>query len=246
MIRLSERLDKIAGFIEQGERVADIGTDHGYIPMYLKMNGISDYVIAGDINEGPLEKMQENMDRLIPDDSDREGIFMRLGGGLDVVENGEVDTVVIAGMGGLLIADILGNDREKSCSIKKFILQPRNAQDKLRKWLLDNGYRITGEVLARESRFVWEIICVESPDNEAVSCAEQEYFGDNLIQYEVGQCLINGRDPLLEEFINNKIRIEKRIVENAGKSDSAEARQQQSEAADRIKMLEGILEHVNK
>ncbi|MBE6020821.1 MAG: SAM-dependent methyltransferase [Clostridiales bacterium] len=243
MIRLSERLEKIAGFISLGDKVADIGTDHGYIPIYLKQNGISSYIIAGDINKGPLEKMEENMDKHIPDHKDREGIIMRLGSGLDVIERGEVDTAVIAGMGGLLMEDILSADWEKTRSVKRFILQPRNAQDKLRKWLLENGFSIVDEILARESRFVWEILCVEPCESMD---AKSKYFGTEDEQYEVGQHTIRKPDPLLKEFITNKLAIERKISENAGRSDSEDAALQKKTAEDKIRMLEGILENVYK
>ena len=241
MIRLSERLDKIASFVSHGDKVADIGTDHGYIPIYLKQKGISSYIIAGDINKGPLEKMEENLDKHLPED--REGIYMRLGSGLDVIEPYEADTVVIAGMGGLLMADILSQDWHKTRSVKRFILQPRNAQDKLRKWLLENGFSITDEVLARESRFVWEILCVETA---AAKDPKADYFGSALQQYEVGQHIIRKPDPLIEEFIANKIAVERKIVENAGRSDSEDAALQKRTAEEKIMMLEGIIGNVNR
>lgn len=241
MVRLSERLEKIAGFVGPGMRAADIGTDHGYIPIYLIQNGISPYVIASDINTGPLEKMEENLKKHMGDD--RKGIIMRHGPGLEVLEPGEADAVVIAGMGGLLIEEILEKDPERTNSVKRFILQPRNAPDKLRKWLLEKGFRITDEVLARESRFVWEIICAE-PGFGAE--AKKEYFSGNPEQYLAGQHIIRNSDPLLGEFISNKIRIEREIAENAGKSGSDGAAAQKRAAEERIKTLEGIMEYVDK
>lgn len=241
MVRLSERLEKIAGFIAPGMRVADIGTDHGYIPIYLIQNGISPYAIAADINKGPLEKMEENLQKHMGDS--REGIIMRHGPGLEVLEPGEVDAVVMAGMGGLLIEDILDKDAELTNSIKAFILQPRNAPDKLRKWLLDNGFLITGEVLARESRFVWEIICASPGFGNK---AKEMYFKGNPEQYLVGQHIIQNSDPLLEEFIANKIRVEKEIKDNSAKSQTPEAAIQRRAALERIQVLEGVLKNVDR
>ncbi|MDO4481278.1 MAG: class I SAM-dependent methyltransferase [Bacillota bacterium] len=241
MVRLSERLEKIAGFVDAGMTAADVGTDHGYIPIYLIQNGISPYVIASDINAGPLEKMEENLQKHMGDD--RKGIIMRHGPGLEVLKPGEADAVVIAGMGGLLIEEILGKSPEVTDSVKRFILQPRNAPDKLRKWLLDKGFRITEEVLAKESRFVWEIICAEPGAGE---CAKDEYFSGSPEQYIVGQHVIRNSDPLLEEFVSNKIRVEREIAENAGKSVSFSAAEQKKEAEEKIRLLEGIMKNVGQ
>jgi len=253
MIVLSERLDKIASFVRYGDRVADIGTDHGYIPIYLKQRGISRFIVAGDINEGPLEKLEENLEKYLG--GDREGIVARLGSGLEVIQPREVNTVVIAGMGGLLMQDILSADWKRTKSVERFILQPRNAQDKLRKWLLENGFRITGEVLARENRFIWEIMCAEpanfDDEKEATGLElekklKSEYFGGKREQYEVGQLIIKNRDPLIQEFIANKLSIERRISENAGKSDSAKAALHKKQVDEKIEMLEEILENVGR
>jgi len=252
MLKLTERLQRIADYIDAGEKVADIGTDHGYIPVYLKQHEISDYVIAGDINEGPLEKMEENLEKHLGDD--REGIIMRLGGGFEVIEAGEVDTAVIAGMGGLLMLDILTQFPEKTCSLNKLILQPRNAQDKLRSGLLDLGFEITDESLIRESRFVWEIIVARPPESlredfQKESSDEdpvrREYFHGNRVQYEIGQKIIDNSDPLLKEFIEKKLTILRRIVSNASRSDSEAAERQREEASAMIAMLEEILNNVN-
>ncbi len=236
MVRLSERLEVIAGFIKTGDRVADIGTDHGYIPMYLRQSGISEYVVAGDVNPGPLEKMEENLKRHFGDC--REGIMMRLGAGLSVIDVGEVDTVVIAGMGGLLIRKILEEDIDKALTLKRLILQPRNAPDRLREWLLKNGFRITGEKLARESRFVWEIICAE-PVSKGYN-AEIEYFGNAEKQYEVGMCLILNNDPLLTEFIDRKLAVERRIAVNAAHAEGDGGILSRKTAEKKIAMLEEI------
>ncbi len=253
MIVLSERLDKIASFIRHGDRVADIGTDHGYIPIYLKQREISRFIVAGDINEGPLEKLEENLEKYLG--NDRDGVVARLGSGLEVIQPGEVNTVVIAGMGGLLMQDILAADWKRTNSVERFILQPRNAQDKLRKWLLENGFRITGEVLARENRFIWEIICAEpatfgnkkeAAGLELEKRLKLEYFGGEKEQYEVGQLLIKNRDPLIQEFISNKLSIERRISSNAGKSDSDKAALQKKQVDEKIEMLEEILENVGR
>src|SRR5665648_647206 len=141
MIKLSERLEIIANLIDENETMADIGTDHGFLPVALWERGICKKIILSDVNKGPLEKASQNIKATNP------GIEfdLRLGNGLETISSGEVSTLVIAGMGGVLITEILGADLEKSKSFKKIILQPRNGQSKLRYWLLTNGFEIIKE-----------------------------------------------------------------------------------------------------
>jgi len=200
MIRLSERLQKIADFIEPGESVADIGTDHGFLPIALRESGKSPFVILSDVNEGPLEKARANIEKHLPE----ERIDIRIGNGLKILKPGEVDAVVIAGMGGLLIAEILGEDPLKTRSFRKFILQPRTAQKKLREWLYAHGFTITDEALAREGKLLCEII-VAAPCSEGLDKMPDD------IDLEISPILFTKNDPLLVEFIENKIRIEMRV-----------------------------------
>ena len=156
MIKLSQRLQLIFDMIEEGETMADIGTDHGFLPMALWESGKCRQVILSDVNSGPLEKARENMEKAgIPMEMD-----MRMGDGLDTILPGEVTTVVIAGMGGVLMTEILGADMEKTRSFGKIILQPRNGQDKLRYWLAAHGFRIEKERLVMEKGNICEILLV--------------------------------------------------------------------------------------
>ena len=120
MNRLTDRLQLLADQIENGETMADIGTDHGFLPLYLWQQGISPAVIMCDISEPSLAKAKAAAGAL---QFGRELDF-RAGDGLNVLAPGEVDVIVIAGMGGLLIRDILSDDLEKTRSFSKFILQP--------------------------------------------------------------------------------------------------------------------------
>ena len=203
MLKLSDRLQKIADLIEPGESVADIGTDHGFLPIALWENGKSPHVVLSDINSGPLEKARANIDKYFPDKE----FDIRIGSGIQTLQPFEVDTVVIAGMGGLLIADILGDDLTKAKSFHKLILQPRNAQDKLRAWLLKNGFAIQDEILVRERKYLCEII-LAIPDGNPVKAEPQE------IDLEISPILFIKKDPLLVEFIENKIRIERKVFES--------------------------------
>ncbi|NLC52170.1 MAG: SAM-dependent methyltransferase, partial [Firmicutes bacterium] len=148
-MRLSDRLNTIASYIKKGESIADIGTDHALLPIFLWKKGICKKIIISDINEGPLEKARANINRLCPDMD----VDIRKGSGIETLLNNEVDTVIIAGMGGLLIIDILGYDINKARSFGRYILQPRNASDKLRVWLYKNNFDIIDERLVQEGKF---------------------------------------------------------------------------------------------
>lgn len=178
-MKLSQRLDKIAGRIEKGEKVADIGTDHGYLPLYLYEKGISPKVIMADVSKGSLAKAENSCKEHAPG----EKFDLRLGDGLDVIKKGEVDAVVIAGMGGILISEILDWDLEKSYSIKKFVLQPRNNVGHLRKWLFKNGFEIVAEDLVAEGKVICEIItCVPGDEIKVRDCI-QDVSEDIILEY---------------------------------------------------------------
>ena len=156
--RLSKRIYKIAEKVRQGESAADIGTDHGYVPMLLMRNHVSPFVIMSDISEGSLAKAKETFAISgidVPDSC------FRTGDGLSTVKPGEVDAIIIGGLGGLTIAGILADDPQKSRSFKKIIMQPRKHSGNLRYYLYTNGWDITDEDLAPEGKFICEIITAE-------------------------------------------------------------------------------------
>ncbi|NLK73383.1 MAG: SAM-dependent methyltransferase [Clostridiales bacterium] len=233
-MQLTNRLQKIADSIEINERVADIGTDHGYLPIYLYSEGISREIIISDVNKGPMEIALKNIEIHI---GKGHNIKSRIGNGLEVIGDNEADTVVIAGMGGLLIQEILSKDIEKSRAIKKLILQPRNAQDKLRKWLTENGFKIIDEHLAEEGRYICEII---------VATPGKSQSENNEIYYEIPKILIHKNDPLLKEFIKRKIKTEKAILMNTMNEDSLKAKKQSEYSEKRIHILEEVLKDVSK
>ncbi|MBR6693593.1 MAG: SAM-dependent methyltransferase [Clostridia bacterium] len=161
MPNLNNRLLKIASLINQGERVADIGTDHAYLPIYLRQSGISPLVLACDIGEGPLACAKKNVAL-----SGIDGVDFRLCDGLLGIETHEVDAVVIAGMGGELIANILASSWAEG-SEKHFLLQPMNSPEYLREYLYKNGFTITGETAVFDAGRVYTVLDVlAKPDSE--------------------------------------------------------------------------------
>ena len=167
--RLSERLEMIASHIREGESAADIGTDHGYIPIRLLSGHVTDRVILTDINEGPLIKARNNFRRWLPGTEPE----LRQGPGLSVLAPGEADAVIIAGMGGILISRILEDDPGIVAGTRRFILQPRNHSFTLREYLRGmKDHVITDEEIALEAGRYCEIITLTRKD--AVSEEEGE------------------------------------------------------------------------
>lgn len=197
-MKLSPRLQAIADYIPKGTVVADIGTDHGYIPVYLVSKGISSRIIATDINVGPLE----NASLYINKKSYGEIIETRLGDGLKCLFPNEVDTVIIAGMGGHLIAEILEDSKDITQTIKNFILQPMVASEELRRYLYNNQFMIQDEKLAKEERKIYEIMLVTHGEDKV----------DKDIYYEIGKNLVRNRDMHLKELLENKIRKTEKIL----------------------------------
>lgn len=150
---LDGRLKVIAENIRKGDRVADIGTDHAYLPVFLRKNGFSRYCYACDIGEGPLENARSHVEA-----SGIDGIELRLGDGLSAVNADEVDTVVIAGMGGDLIADIISAAPWIKNGRFELLLQPMTSAEDLRRYLCQSGFKIVKERAALSKGRVYTVI----------------------------------------------------------------------------------------
>lgn len=196
-MKLSERLIKITEFVRGATVVADIGTDHGYVPVYCVQGGLCNRAIACDINEGPLAAAKEH----IADSGLSDVIDARLSDGLDALEKGEADTIVIAGMGGYLIRDILMRGSDVIDDSTRLILQPMVAAKELREYLADNGFEIVTEKLAREEDKFYNIIYARkgvSPLTEkelllGKGIEDDENFGDYVtFNVNVVSKIING------------------------------------------------------
>lgn len=154
-LTLSPRLSAIAAQVPQGARLTDVGTDHAYLPTALLLAGRIHQAEATDVNERPLRRGRETATLY----GVSERINFQLRDGLDGIRGPETDTVVIAGMGGDLIARIL--ERAPWTREKLLLLQPMTAQAELRQWLTGHGYAIQGETLVREGEKFYQILRVQ-------------------------------------------------------------------------------------
>ncbi len=209
-MKLSPRLQAIADYVPKGSVVADIGTDHGYIPVFLIRNRIASKIIATDINVGPLKNAISYIDK----NNYGDFIDTRLGNGLKCLSPNEVDTIIIAGMGGLLIIDILEDSKDITETADYFILQPMVASEELRKYLYSNKYTIIDEKLAKEGSKFYEIMLVTHGEENI----------EKDIYYEIGKKLVENKDKHLKEFIENKIAKTERVLINLRDSETEEGK----------------------
>lgn len=165
--RLSPRLRAIADRVPPScRRLADIGTDHGYLPADLLLTGRLDFAVAADIGAEPLDRARRTAEKFAVANMD-----LRLGDGLSVLAPGEVDCVVIAGMGGDTVIDILAAapwTREGTV----LLLQPMTRAELLRPWLAENGYAIRAEALAADRGVIYPILTVTGGEMPPVSPAQ--------------------------------------------------------------------------
>jgi len=147
---ISNRLSKVANLVTIGNRVADIGCDHAYTSIYLIKNKISSKIIAMDINQGPLDRALENIKKY----QYNKYIETRLSNGLDKLKKDEVDTILISGMGGNLIVDILDKNLDTVYKVKELILQPQSDIYKVREYIKRIGFMIIDEdILIDEDKY---------------------------------------------------------------------------------------------
>ena len=229
-MELSKRLKRIVEHVDKCESVADIGTDHGYIPIYLVKEGICKKAIASDINKGPIEKAKVNVAF--------EGVSNRvkclLGPGLNPLKVGEVNGVILAGMGGNLTRDILLADMDKVKKYDFIILQPAQNPEVLREFLYKNDYEIIDEDLIKDEGRFYELFKVKYNEN-----SEKLVFEDEL-EYEVSPLLREKGHPLFKEFIEEKINRCETILSFI-KEDTEAAKKRKSDLEEKINKLKGML-----
>lgn len=223
---ISKRLTAIAKKVDKCQTVLDIGTDHGYIPIYLIKNNICKKVIASDINKGPLRRAKENIKS-----NNINGIELKLGSGFNVVKEGEADAAVLAGMGGHLIKDLILEREDIFKKLEYAVLQPVQNPDVLRKFIINKGYTIVDEDLVFDESIFYEIIKVRYNGKER---KEAEIY------YEIGRKLFEDKNPRLHDFLVYKISKYRKILEYI-REDTFTASERKKEVSNKIFDIEKLL-----
>lgn len=175
---LSQRLERVAAHVPAGARLADIGSDHAYLPVALMRRGVITAAVAGEVAATPFHAAN----RTVGDNGLEKCISVRLADGLAAIEAGDdITAISLCGMGGETIRDILDSGKVRLNGRERLILQPNGGEQPLRQWLMDNGYQILHEELLRENRFYYEIIVAERTEAMTYT-AEQLYFGPLQMQ----------------------------------------------------------------
>lgn len=191
-MKLSERLLHVALMVPVCKCIADIGTDHGYIPIYCVNNNIAAYAIASDIKKGPIKIAKANIKKYNLESK----IETRTGDGLSSIKKGEADVIVIAGMGGNIIGNIIDNSKEIAVSSRCLVLQPMQYPEMVRYYAVNNGFAIEDEDLVKEDNKYYHIIRITKGK-------ENKY--ENEAYYFTGKRLIEKGNPLIKEYIEFKI-----------------------------------------
>lgn len=226
-IKLSKRLEAIARLIPPTGGVADVGTDHGYIPVWLRQNGYTDKIIASDINPEPLENA---IDAAI-EHGFVDSIDFKLCDGLKGICDRELHTVVIAGMGGETITDILSFALWTSQPNRSLVLQPMTKGDELRSWLVNNNYKIISEQLVEDGR-LYELLFAQGGVDTPLSPAE----------LYTGRLKLIENDPLFPRRLEELIAKAQRAI--AGMESSSRPDEEKRLSKQR-RVLAGLLEMKN-
>ena len=223
---LSKRLQAVAAMVTVGNRVCDVGCDHGFVPVYLAQQGICPAVLAMDVKQGPLSAAKEH----IAERGLENVIETRLSDGLHNYNIGEADTLICAGMGGRLMMRILSDDQTKTESFRELILQPQSEIEQFRAWLRSQGYYITEENMIEEDDKFYPMMRVgigavdfEKACNSAVTVRGLQNNNECDLTSDIELCkladrygpfLLRRRDKTLTAYLRREERIYEDILNN--------------------------------
>ena len=230
-MNIGDRLEAIGKLVPQGCVLADIGTDHAYLPVWLLEQGKIASAIAGDIAEGPCLAAKNTVSM----HGMKGKVEVRLGSGLKVLQAGEADCIAIAGMGASTMIEILEADMPLAVEAKRLVLQPMAGAASLRKWLIQNGWCIVAEDLVADGRHLYEIMAVERGKSEA--------FSDAVL--EIGPSLIEAKHLLLAQQFARQINNYKKLLANMGKSEQARASEKYIAWEKLVQELEALADACN-
>lgn len=209
-MELSQRMQRVADMVTDSRAVADIGCDHGYVSIYLVESGRTGHAYAMDVRKGPLSKAVEHVKQKHLEDQ----IECRLSDGLERLDPGEADTLIFAGMGGLLMIDILKRGSSHRQGDETLILQPQSDIAAVRRYIYEIGYGIQAEDMLVEDGKYYTILRAVSKKTEPMNNGQQtaderggkEKRKEELseVEYRYGPCLLRLRHPVLAEYLKKE------------------------------------------
>lgn len=207
MQRISKRLNAVADYVTEGKRVVDVGTDHAYIPIFLLQEGRCKAALAADIGRGPLERAREN----IAENGLSDRIETVLSDGLKKIDT-DFECLILAGMGGKLIREILSEDPKKTASFEEMILEPQSDLETLRLYLRQNGYWIDRENMVLEDGKYYPILhVIQRPISEIRESLPKEE--DALLLCDrYGYHLLKEGHPVLLSFLQKEEREKEKVL----------------------------------
>lgn len=233
-MQLSKRLQAVADLVTPGHRVADVGCDHAYTSIYLVENKISPYVIAMDINQGPIDRAKENIKKY----GYEKEIATRKSDGLEKLKVGEVDTVLIAGMGGGLTVQILTQHRERMAGLKELVLSPQSEIYLVRELMQEIGFTITNENMIKEEGKYYVMMKAEAStsviDNQPYQLLNKEHA-------HFGRLLLESKHPILREFLEKELERCSKILESLQKETSESINIRKNEIRESVKLIKAAL-----
>lgn len=225
-VQISRRLCAIADLVTEGNRLVDVGCDHGYLPVYLKLQGRIPSAIATDVAEGPLSRARAHIDQYGLGDY----IETRRCDGLADVGHGEGDTLVIAGMGGPLMERILAEGRSVWEDFREMILQPQSDIPHFRHFLLENGFHIIEEEMILEDGKFYPILKVNRK-------AEEQAEPWRIQEEMFGKFLLERKHPILRKYLERELRIHEEILEKLKKASGETALKRKNEVEEERQLI---------
>lgn len=196
MIELSKRMQSVADMIQPCDAVGDIGCDHAFVSIYLVEQRRAKRVIASDVRRGPIAIAKRNIEAMNLSDQ----IEIRMGDGLDTIVPGEVNAVVLAGMGGMLMIDILERGEEVVTRCDQLVLQPQSDIEKVRRYLAEKGYHLADEQMLIDAGKYYNLLDVrvhEMVQKDEYDCSK---LADDWC-YMYGGSLLRKKDPVLRSWL---------------------------------------------
>ena len=227
-MELSKRLQAVADLLSINVTVADVGTDHGYIPIYLIETGKCKKAFAMDVNQGPLVRAKEH----IAKHGLESQIETRLSDGVKQLKIGECDAVVIAGMGGALTIKILEEGRSVFRTLREFVLQPQSELHKVREYLFEQGYCIVAEDMVQEEGKFY-------PMMKVINGASDAY---HAIEFRYGKLLLSKRHSVLRAFLEKERKTKKMILQNLQKEGGLHIEVRRKEIEEELEGIEYALQ----